>query len=409
MLRYYLVYIIHIIFIFILGTGLCRAGELHLFGYTSFLHQKINNQPELDSLGKTINLNSHSDWDISKFNLILQQSFDKNFSFYLNLTNNFEVNNVFGLYSLNRYYNFKLGKIYRKFGHFNHIREASPFNYGIEIPESFQSNHLILDINTVFEFSGKAKLFSNNLSYTANFSFIDNINNGFSFPFGFDLRYQKSNAYTFGTSFYYSGSEAISDIGFNEGISKNGVLPWMTNDEFTVLDIFLEYKYQNFTLVGEWINSNHNSLRNGENVFEMSVNKNDGRFLINEKQIDRLKINKSKGFEPSNIRQVVDYSIENYYVILTYNWVSKIGLVSPFIKAEKYSNPELIENINYGGDNEVGRTDDGKISKYVLGLSFYPINEIALKLAAGIDSYNYNDDLHNVYNYKLEFFYIFGN
>jgi|GEM_PF-2964165 len=395
--------------IFISVSNYSIAGDLHLFGYTSFLHQKINNQPEIDSLGKTVNSNSHSDWDISKFNLILQQSFNKNFSFYINLTNNFEVNNVFGFYSFNRYYNFKLGKIYRKFGHFNHIREASPFNYGIELPESFQTNHLIFDINTVFEFSGNTEILNNNLSYTANFSFIDNINDGFSFPFGFDLRYEKSNTFNFGTSFYYSGSKAISDIDFNKGISKNGVLPWMINDEFTVLDFFIEYKYENFTLIGEWINSTHNSLRNAEKIFEMSVNDNDGTFLINEKQKDRYKIDKSKGFEPSNIKQVIDYNIQNYYFILTYNWVTKFGLVSPFIKAEEYSNPELIENINFGGDNEVGRTDDGKISKYILGLAFYPINEIALKFALGIDNYNFNNQSHNVYNYKLEFFYIFGN
>lgn len=406
MFKYFSKYIIILLF----STSVVSASDdLNFYGYISFLHNKQFKIPELDTLGNTIRNNSESKWDIAKFNLILQQSFTNNFQLYLNLSNKFEVNNAFGEYSFNQFYNFRLGKIYRRFGLYNEIRDAAPFYYGSELPEIVQLEHKIFDINTNFMFFGTKDFGRKTLKYSLNFSLIDNINEGNSFPFGVDIRYGKESNFIIGSSFYYSGTKAISDVKVGNGYSNNGVMPWMEYDQFTVTGLFLEYNLNEFIIQSEFTYSPHNAVRSPEKVLEMFDGVSKLGNPLSNSQIQLFKIDNDKPMELSNIKKNINYNIISWYFKTSYILSSDYGIFIPFFNLEYYSNPEMIENVQFGGDNESGISKEGIIKKFDFGSTYYPIQQVSIKLAFGLNQFEFNDENVLTTEYSLEVFYIFGN
>ncbi len=105
------------------------------------------------------------------FHLYGATRINDNINLLFNLGNNddvIEVKNAWGNIMINNFIQFKFGKIYRKFGLFNEKLDQLPTFYGIEPPELFDKDHLMLPRTTTFEIHGKVHKGSNVFEYSLN-------------------------------------------------------------------------------------------------------------------------------------------------------------------------------------------------------------------------------------------------
>ena len=118
------------------------------------------------------------------------------------------------------YLNIRIGKLYRRFGLYNERLDAVPTYIGIEPPELFDSDHLLLTRTTNLMIHGTIAGFSWSLMTGNDERFSDQI------PLGGDLRYTLSAGswnILLGTSFYASGKAAPS-VSVGSGSPNGGVV-----------------------------------------------------------------------------------------------------------------------------------------------------------------------------------------
>jgi len=211
-----------------------------IYGYFAWRTEKVWDELSIAGDGSTETNDAPREISLPSFNIMYQSQVDKNVKVFFNLNgggaDDVSVNNVWGEYKFSNALNLRLGKTYRRFGLYNEILDAVPTYIGIEAPELFDKDHLILSRETLAMLHGYISLGGGDLRYS--FS-VDNGEGGpteeDNIPLGLDLRYEWGlGNYTVGTSMYTSNGDTTSDVSVGEGSPRTGVLPWMSADDFTV-------------------------------------------------------------------------------------------------------------------------------------------------------------------------------
>lgn len=269
-------------------------------------------------------------------------------------------------------FKFRIGKMYRKFGLYNERLDAVPTYIGIEPPELFDGDHLLLTRTTNLMFHGERDFGDGTFYYSL--ATGNDERAGSEIPLGGDLRYTYYSddvEWTFGSSFYLSHKAAPSqDVG--DGSPDGGVLNWMKEDKYEVVGFFTELKRKALTLQLAYFQADHDAIRDGEKLQSVGTAK------LTDEQIQRLCSGNMSTCSDSS----VNYKVKTWYVRAGYTLSSKMGEWTPYVQWDYYENPETIAEKDDGGDNEAGIADDGKFTKQTIGVVYKPVDQMAIKLDA---------------------------
>lgn len=382
------------------------------YGYINSYAEKTFAMPALES-GKTVYKNAPFEWTPARnFHLYGSGNLTDNIDVLLNIartsTDGLELRNAWGNFKIRDKFQVRVGKIYRRFGLYNEKLDQIPTFIGIEPPELFDVDHLFLTRTTNFMLHGSFGLGSNEFLYA--FS-TENGEGGASkdvVPLGWDFRY-KTSSLIIGTSGFASSitsGKTGSTVAFGNGSPRGGVLPWMQGDRFGVFGAFVEKNIGNLLIQAEYWVSPHSAVRNADNVLTMVKQGN-----INTNQRKRfLGASSSKADSSLTAADVVanvDYIASTWYLRLGYNIETKVGQFVPYVFLDWMSNPEVINNKEYGGDEESGFADDGVFFKPSLGLVYRPINNVAIKLDGSVHSQKFNGKNEIYPEIRMDFSFAF--
>lgn len=280
---------------------------------------------------------------------------------------------------------FRIGKTYRRFGLYNEQLDAVPTFIGIEPPELFDKDHLMVTRTTNAMLHGRLPLSSGGTVAYALMTGNDERAGG-QVPLGADVRYEGGGV-TVGTSFYSTLGDAVPTVAVGEGPPAGGVAAWMASDRYLIYGGFLEVKQQGLILQVEGWQARHDAVRDPSQVLALLD------AGLNPTQLDRFGLD---GAAPTaaDVRRRVRYTIETGYVRSGYSFDVPVrgGLleVTPYAQFDFYSNPESIQSKDYGGDNEAGFADDGRYYKPTVGTVFRPVPSVAFKLdgSAHVQQFN---------------------
>jgi hypothetical protein len=266
----------------------------------------------------------------------------------------------------------RLGKTYRRFGLYNEILDATPTFIGIEPPELFDNDHLMLTRTTNFMVHGTLQ--------PADFATVkwalttgNDERAGLSIPVGGDLRVELASMLTLGTSFYWSGGDAVPGRGIGDGSPRGGVVNWMEKDNYGVFGGFAQLQTNGLLVQAEGWVAPHSAVRDEASVLALAD------AGLNATQRARYFVNgdPSQGVTDLN----VDYLVATAYGRIGYELQVGTVQVIPYGQFDWYSNPETILEKDFGGDgDEAGLADDGQFYKFTGGLVLRPAPPIALKL-----------------------------
>ncbi|HCV42196.1 MAG TPA: hypothetical protein DGH68_01840 [Bacteroidetes bacterium] len=384
---------------------------LHMYGYFSTRFEKTY---ETYGPNGVIDEASPSDFAYPYFNLMGQYSINDQFRAFLNINgakaSTLDLRNFWGEYSASRNLNLRIGKIYRKFGLYNEILDAVPTYYGIEAPELFDADHLMISRTTMAMVYGAADLGPGVFSYSGSTDNGEgdplNAPSKNSFPFCYDFAYSFDGGnYTVGTSGYSTFGDATPNVAINGGSPKSGVLNWMAKDKFTVFGVYGEAKVNNLTLQGEYWTSAHKAVRDTAKVKTVVTSAG-----ISSIQRERFLINPAApgAVKGTNVRTNASYVIQTWYLRAGYSFETGIGEIAPYLQWDWYKNPETIANKTYGGDDEAGVADDGIFNKSTVGVIYRPTSEVAVKFDQSFHFYKFNGENVRYPEIRLDFSFTFG-
>lgn len=385
------------------------AHDIRIYGYLSWRVEKVWDELDRNDEGETITADAPREISIPSFNIMMQDNIGDKAKVFINLNGSgaeeLEVRNVWGEYKVNSYLNLRAGKTYRRFGLYNELLDAVPTYIGIEPPELFDKDHLILSRETLAMAHGWVPVGDNELSYSLS---IDNGEGGptdeDNIPIGYDLRYDfNMGNYTIGFSGYTSNGDTTSDVALGEGSPRSGVLPWMERDDFDVLGVYGQFQINSLQLQIAYWESSHSATRDVESVVEI-VNEAG----INDTQRARFLIDPDAPATADNVNVNGDYDVTTWYVRAGYSMMAESGEYVPYFQWDVYENPETIQNKTYGGDNEAGITDDGEFSKSTIGIVYRPIPQLALKFDASTHFQKFNGKDESFSEIRFDVSYIFG-
>ncbi len=382
-------------------------NDLSLYGYFATRFEKTFAEPGLEG-NSIVKTDAPAEFLYPSFNLLLQHQITNKFKAFVNLNGAggevVDLRNFWGEYAASAAFNIRMGKIYRKFGLYNEILDAVPTYYGIEPPELFDGDHLMISRTTAFMLYGSFGSGSGIFNYSVS---TDNGEGGAAeglIPIGYDFNYKFGGGdYTVGISGYTSGGATTSDIGVGEGSPKSGVLPWMAADEFSVLGGYFEAKAGKVTLQTEYWRASHDAQRDPDAVVAMI---NGGK--PNAAQRTRFLKTPSAAVEASNVSLAAHYDIKTWYVRAGLAQETRMGEFAPYVQWDYYSNPETIAKKTFGGDNEAGVADDGVFNKSTVGLVFRPTPQVAAKLDQSFHFYKFNGEDVNYWEIRFDVSLLFG-
>lgn len=391
------------------STSAQSISNVNIYGYLSWRVEKVFDELSIEN-GETVTDDSPREITIPSFNVMMQARVDDKSKVFINLDGeegeDVTVANAWGEYRVNPLLNIRLGKSYRRFGLYNEILDAVPTYIGIEPPELFDGDHLILSRDTLAIVHGLKPIGDGEFRYS--FS-LDNGEGGASdednLPIGYDFRYEWGfGDYVIGTSGYSSGGDTTSDVEVGEGSPNTGVLPWMAADDFTVFGIYGNFQIDNLILQFAYWDASHDATRDPESV--LTVVENAG---INDAQRERFLLDADGPNTLGNIDTNGDYDITTWYFRAGYSFQTKHGQVQPYFQWDYYENPETIQNKDFGGDNEAGLSDDGKFTKPTAGVIFRPSPQLAVKLDFSTHLQKFNGKDESYPEVRFDVSYIFGN
>lgn len=381
--------------------------ELQVYGYFSTRLEKSFSVPFAN--GSTIEkASSPKEFGQPFFNVMVQHQFDPRFKAFINLNganaSTVDVRNVWGEWTPSNAFNVRVGKVYRKFGLYNEVLDAVPTYYGIEAPEAFDADHLLISRTTTAMVYGFVRAGTGRLSYSVSTDNGEGRDITGTTPIGADVNYNFGRgSYTVGLSGYTSGGATNSDREIGEGSPKSGVLPWMSRDSFTVINAYSEAKVGAFTLQAEWAQAQHEAERDADAVVRV-VNEAG----INDAQRARFLLNPNGPVTASNVRLNGDHTVRTWYVRAGYSKETLRGEVGPYLQWDWYSNPETIDAKRYGGDAEAGVADDGVFNKGTAGVLYRPVPQVAFKVDASIHRYKFLGRTVSYPELRIDLSYAFG-
>jgi len=371
--------------VFAAHSAFAQKG-VNTYGYFSVNYQETGDAPD--------GSNDPGEFSFPHLNLMMQSKLSDNFRVYLNLSGdggeNIDVRNYWGEYAAADYLKFRMGKVYRHFDLFNEKLDAVPTYLGIEPPELWDKDHLMLPRTGIFMVHGSVAMNSNMFKYSITTGNKEVIDKGK--PISWDFNYNIGYKTTFGTSGYYS-KEQGSPIAVGEGSPPGGILPWMAKDKYTVLGGYLKTQWKAFTVEAAYWTADHKAVRDPESVV-MLLDAG-----LNDRQMQRFGLDTYDPNNPADVSMIKtngDYTINTYYARFGYTipggTIKGISWeMTPFFFLDWYENAETIAKKKFGGDNEAGVADDGKFLKPTLGIALKPIPAVAFKFDASSHMYKWTN------------------
>lgn len=380
---------------------------LQVYGYFSTRLEKVFDIPVANGL--LIDRESApKEFSQPFFNVMMQHQFDPRFKAFINLNGsgaeNIDVRNLWGEWTPSNAFNVRVGKIYRKFGLYNEILDAVPTYYGIEAPEAFDADHLLISRTTTAMVYGVVRAGEGRLSYSVSTDNGEGRDIAGTFPIGADVNYNFGRgSYTVGLSGYTSGGATNSDREVGDGSPKSGVLPWMARDSFTVINAYSEARVGSFTFQAEWAQADHKAQRDADAIVQVVNGAG-----INAAQRARFLINPNGPVNASNVNLNGDHTIRTWYVRAGYSKETARGEVGPYIQWDYYSNPETISSKRFGGDAEAGEADDGAFGKGTAGVLYRPVPQVAFKVDGSFHQYKFLGRTVRYPEIRIDLSYAFG-
>lgn len=395
----------------VLCSAAARAQEAtRIYGYFSTRLEKTFSEPDWNG-AQIVHSSAPREFSQPFANIMLQQQLDRRFAAFVNLNASgggvLDVRNMWGELVVSPRLSLRLGKIYRQFGLYNEVLDAVPTYYGIEPPESFDADHLLISRTTTFMARANFPVGSGtlNLSLSTDNGESGGLSAESALPIGADARYVfNRGAYTVGVSGYSSGGATSSDVSLGDGSPKSGVLPWMDADSFSVWNAYAQAKVAGLTLQFELARANHHAARNPDAIVSLLAGTS-----VNAGQLDRFLLDTTaSAADPNNVRVSGDYQVFTWYGRAGYSFETSAGEFGPYVQWDYYSNPETIASKRFGGDNEAGVADDGRFHKATLGLVYRPIPQVAVKLDGSRHFYRFHGAHVGYPELRFDVSYTFG-
>jgi hypothetical protein len=399
----------------VIGAFLCSAAPqtvaaqqtLSVYGYMASRYEKLWREPAFEG-GRIVRANAPGEFSQPSFNLMLQQEVGPKFKAYVNLSGadaeQVDVRNMWGEVTLSRLVSVRFGKTYRKFGLYNEILDAVPTYYGIEPPEMFDGDHLLLSRTTTLMVHGSADIGPGTFSYSVSNDNGEGDIFGNALPVGIDANYVFGyGSYKIGFSGYSSNGPANAGSAVGDGSPAAGVLPWMAEDDFSVFATYAQAEVGAMTLQFEYAQADHNGIRDVAGVMTV-VNS----ASLNDAQRARFLFDPSGAVTEANVRTSADFSVKTWYVRAGYSIETDRGEFAPYLQWDWYSNPETIAKKTFGGDNEAGVADNGVFNKATLGVVYRPTPAVAVKLDGSTHLYRFHGSDVAYPEIRLDVSYTFG-
>jgi hypothetical protein len=389
---------------------------LNLYGYINTNAEKQFSFPSVGADGRTEKQNDPFELvPVKAFHLYGSAYLSEKIDVLFNLAyvdETIEVRNAWGNFKVDRAFQIRIGKMYRRFGLYNEKLDQIPTFTGIEPPEIFDTDHLFITRTTNLMVHGIWTTGSTDLQYSLT---TENGEGGAAkgvTPLGWDFRLKSDrNQLVVGTSGFTSsvnGKNTTSTVAFGDGSPKGGILPWMDGDNFFLTGLFAEKQLGNFNIQAEYWLARHDAIRNPDNV--LTIVREAG---INPQQRKRfLGDNRDKTDDELTTDDVivpVKYNVKTYYIRVAYNIDTRVGQFVPYVFLDWMSNPEVINNRTYGGDKESGLADDGVFTKTSAGVVYRPIPTVAIKFDGSVHTQRFNGQSVDYPEIRLDFSWAFKN
>jgi hypothetical protein len=363
-----------------------------LYGFLDALVEKEWDAPTgVSESGETMTETSPHEFDVPNLNVMTQASYG-HFRGFINLKavggEGLEVRNAWIEAAIGGdLLAVRAGKLYRPFGLYNEVLDAVPTYIGIEPPELFDRDHLILTRTTNLMLHGAYATGAHRIGYALTTGNDERA--GSEVPLGADLNYSLSGLLKIGASFYSSMGDAAPTVAVGEGPPQGGVLPWMESDEFMVYGGYLQLNWDALLVQAEYWEAPHHAKRDPEAVAALA------RTGLNARQRRRFGIDDSGSPpDPSTLRVNADYTVRTWYTRLGYTIESEmLGEVVPYFQYDWYKSAETVREKEVGGDDEAGLSDSGEFFKLTVGVVFRPVSSVALKIDVSDHARQFNGEL----------------
>lgn len=362
------------------ATSTVSAQEnLTIYGYLSLYFENVgplSNDPS-DEKGDP------GEFDYANLNVMLQSNVSDNVRAFVNLagTSGLEVKNYWGEYVVSDKIKIRAGKIYRPFGQFNELLDAVPTYLGMEPPELFDKDHLMLPRVGKIMLHGGTDVGENYLTYAYMLDSDENMlasnNEELSLSHSWNLKFSMMNDnLVFGHSGFLANEVNGSATGVGEGSPRTGVQPWMSSDKYNVMGAYATFKSNGITLKGAYWTSNHDAVRDADGVATIFNNTS-----LLDRQIENFYGSGYAGDGSStDVVTAASYTVSTYYLRVGYTFSFKGVELTPYAFIDSYTNPETIASKTWGGDAEAGVSDDGSFTKPTYGIAIRPTYNVALKI-----------------------------
>lgn len=380
---------------------------LRLYGYLGARLERAFKIASVDGGGETVKASDPWEWSASGFHLYGTAQINRDLSALFNIEGDGEtisLRNAWGNLKISDGLQFRSGMTYRRFDLFNEKLDQLPAFLGIEPPELFDGDHLMLPRTSLFMVHGEKALGQGTLSWSLD---TDNGEGGPQngvVPVGWDARY-RTGTILFGISGYMSSlgdARTAPGVSLGDGAPTGGVLPWMSGDKYSVFGAFVEAARGQLLLQAAFWTADHDALRDPASVVTLH-----DQAGINAAQQERFFGAGATSFTESDVVVPVTYTVSSWYLRLGYTFETAIGSMTPYGFLDYMSHPEVIQEKDFGGDNEAGYADDGKFLKPSLGVVYKPDPAVAIKLDGSTHIQEFNGQSESYPEVRLDISYAF--
>ncbi len=408
-----------LIFIFLFSS--LNYGEVNIYGYFSLYYEKVgtmrNANGKIDKEAKA----DPGEFDYANFIVMLQSNITDKIRAFASLKGpgGIGLQTYWGEYAFQDYLKLRIGKIYRPFGLFNELLDAVPTYLGMEPPELFDKDHLMLPRDGKIMLHGGVNIKNDYLRFAYMLDSDENMlsdnQEKMTLSHSWDINYNFRDIITIGHSGFIAneqnGSSLLGDLqsGGQSGSPRSGVLPWMANDKYSVLGAYLKFKLKGFTIKTAFWAGNHDATRDPDAVQTVYANNSlNGAQLKNFFGDSSYSTNPNSPAVLDDVKTKADFTVMTFFARLGYTILLPNGLqFTPYFFWDFYSNPETIANKKYGGDSEAGVADDGKFHKPTWGITFKPTPYMAVKVdgSSHIQKIDGETQHYNEMRVDLSFFF----
>lgn len=372
-----------------------KVHEARLYGFIDAYGEYVAPAPDsVDGAGETVMDDGGYEFDVPNLHVMVQGTVHGKYRYFVNLAGPgsgsvtedapIQVRNAWVEAPLHgRYLILRAGKTYRRFGLYNEQLDAVPTFIGIEPPELFDGDHLMLTRTTNLMLHGSVAAGAMTAIHYSVATGNDE-RTGSAVPLGADLHLDAGGQLKVGTSFYTSGGAAGPSRAVGDGSPSGGVANWMVEDRYMVLGGYAQVSTGALTVQTEFWHAPHDAERDPDAVASLAD------AGLNPRQLKRFfqDGDPARGVADTSVQ----YAVQTAYLRAGYQFpLGGEASLTPYVQADWYSNPETVADKSVGGDAEAGLADDGRFLKYTAGFVARPVPEVAVKLDGSAHQLTFND------------------